>query len=87
MTAIPEGSVRNIAIGAAVFTAKGARLGYVVDRNAYRVEVGDGFLFRRRYDVELEDMDRYEGGMLVLKVTADEVRGQGRSDNGRYGPR
>jgi hypothetical protein len=64
---------RDVPIGVPVFTADERRLGYVVGVRPWQLVVGDGFLFRRRYAVELCDVERYEDGVLRLKHTMAQV--------------
>lgn len=66
----------DIPVGIPVVTADGQRLGYVVDGDAYQIEVGDGFLFMSVYTVVLSEVDRYEGGRLILKLTMEQVEEQ-----------
>ena len=63
----------GIPVGAPVYTVDGERLGYVVDGDAYQMEVGDGFLFQTTYVIELCDVECYVDGALRLKLTMDQV--------------
>jgi hypothetical protein len=63
----------DIPIGAPVFTADDKQLGYVVEADPYKLVVGEGFLFRHHYAIELAAVERYADGALVLKYTWDQV--------------
>ena len=73
MVATASNGDGSILIGAPVHTADGRRLGYVLDGDAYQLEIGDGFIFRRSYRVPLCEVACYEDGALLLKITMDQV--------------
>ncbi len=63
----------DVPFGAPVFTVDGQRLGYVVNADAYQMEVGNGFLFMSVYTIQLSEVEHYEDGVLVLKHTMEQV--------------
>lgn len=63
----------DIPIGAPVYTADGRRLGVVTQGDAYGLLVEDGFFVRHAYRLRLSDVERYEDGNLLLKLTIDQV--------------
>lgn len=62
----------ELPVGAPVYTADDVRLGYVVGGDAYGLDVGDGFLFRRNYTVRWSDVDHFKDGGVVLKLRMHE---------------
>ena len=75
MVATTQDGNRGVPIGSLVYTADGQRLGYVVDGDAYRLDVGDGFLFRRAYALKRSHVQRYEERRLTLTLTMQQVQG------------
>lgn len=60
---------QEIPIGAPVFTTDGERVGYVLGGDAYQLFIGEGFLFRHNYAVDLADIEPSRDEHLVLKLT------------------
>ena len=66
----------DIPIGAPVVTADGERLGVLKQADAWELLVESGLFFRHTYALNLFDVDRYDNGVLLLKLTADEIAEQ-----------
>ena len=67
----------GIPVGTAVYTSDGERLGSVVDGDAYELIVERGWFFIHDYQSRLADVDRFEEGRLMLRLTKAEVEQQG----------
>ena len=66
----------GIPIGTEVFTADGEHLGSVVDGDAYELIVERGWFFVHDYQIQLSDIDRFEEGRLVLRLTKADAEQQ-----------
>jgi len=63
----------DIPIGVPVVSADGERLGTVTQADIHELLVEDGLFFPKVYALNLFDVDRYQDGALILKLTADET--------------
>ena len=66
----------DIPVGVPVFTVDQHRLGRVVKTDAFELLVQDTNPSRPLYAVNLFDVERYEDGTMVLKLTAAEAAEQ-----------
>ena len=87
MVATTQGEHWDIPIGVDVYTADLHRLGVLTQADAYELVVEDGVLVHHTYTLNLSDVDRYEDGVLVLKLASDQVAedGDGRPRGRAFG--
>ena len=63
----------DIPIGAPVITADGVQLGKLTQADAWELLVRRGFFIRHTYALNMFDVDRYDDGVLHLKLTLAEI--------------
>jgi hypothetical protein len=80
MVATTLGNSWGIPIGSEVRTADGEHLGTVVEGDAYELVVERGWFFVHDYQISLSDVDRFEEGILILRLTKAEVEQEGDAD-------
>jgi hypothetical protein len=66
----------GIPVGTEVYTSDGEHLGSVVEGDAYELIVERGWFFVHEYQIQLADVDRFEDGRLVLRLTKADVEAQ-----------
>lgn len=67
----------GILSGTSVYAADDEKLGIVVGADPYELVVEHGFLLVHDHRIQLADVDRWEDGKLVLRLTKDQVARQG----------
>lgn len=71
----------GIRLGMEVRTSDGATLGRVTQIGAGTFELESGFFARRELSMSYDEVDRLEGGVVVLSLSGDEIE-RLRSDEG-----
>jgi hypothetical protein len=66
----------GIPIGTEVYSSDGEHLGSVVEGDAYELVVERGWFFVHEYQIHLADVDRFEEGKLVLRLTKADIEAQ-----------
>jgi hypothetical protein len=67
----------GIPVGTEVYTSDGEHLGSVVEGDAYELVVERGWFFVHEYQIRLADVDRFDEGTLILRLTKAQVEHQG----------
>lgn len=67
----------GIPSGTSVYAADGEKMGVVVGADPYELLVEHGFFLVHDYRIQLADVDRYEDGNLILRLTKDQLELQG----------
>ncbi len=66
----------GIPVGTEVYTADGECLGSVVEGDTYELVVERGWFFIHDYQIRLSEVDRFEDGKLVLRLTKADAEQQ-----------
>lgn len=72
VTTMVEGTT-DFPIGAPVYTADGVELGKVVSATAHLLVVERGWFVRHGYTFRHADVDHYQDGALVLRLSSGEI--------------